>query len=140
MRPPYSLHTDVTEEEMEKISFFMREKDIPTKAHFVREAINHYTGEIIFGVRDDPRPKEEPYYENYGWKFAGGRVVFNMGINRVQIFFDKEAPREAVYFIRLRNYAWNSKAQVWQHIINRSTIRSLQECKYFVPVDGDKKE
>ena len=54
-----------------------------------------------------------------GWEFAGGKVVANAEMNRLQIFFDEIPPAETRKELKSRGFHWARSEGAWQRQLTR---------------------
>ena len=71
-----------------------------------------------------------------GWEFAGGKVVANAEMNRLQIFFDEIPPAETRKELKSRGFRWARSEGAWQHQLTRDAIYAASRIPAICPTDG----
>lgn len=71
-----------------------------------------------------------------GWEFDGGKVVANVDINRLQIFFDEIPDDETRQELKGRGFKWARSEGAWQRQLTDNAIYSASRVKAIQPIDG----
>lgn len=61
-----------------------------------------------------------------GWKFAGGEVVINNEVNRLQIVFDEKPEEELRGELKRNGFRWAPSQSAWQRQLNRNAMSAAQ--------------
>lgn len=62
-----------------------------------------------------------------GWAFDGGEIVINVGINRLQVFFESKPAEDMRKKMRLHGFKWSSTQGAWQRQYTENAIRSARQ-------------
>lgn len=71
-----------------------------------------------------------------GWEFDGGKVVANVDINRLQIFFDEIPDEEVRRELKGRGFKWARSVGAWQRQLTDNAIYAASRVKAIQPSDG----
>ena len=71
-----------------------------------------------------------------GWEFAGGKVVANADLNRLQVFFDEIPPAETRKELKSRGFHWARSEGAWQRQLTRDAIYAASRKPAICPTDG----
>lgn len=66
----------------------------------------------------------EKEYE--GWKFDGGRVEINKGVNRVQIFFEGKPDENVRSELKSNGFKWAPSQGAWQRQLTDNAMYALK--------------
>lgn len=159
-RAKYVLTLNATPEEYEFLEKFIKENGFTSKADFFRAAITAYIGKDIFRPRPhvpllkveewnkkdkveskkvkiylsslNPPKEPEPFD---GWKFAGGEVVLNTDLQRIQIFFNEVPEREIIQMLKLNHFVWRPAVKAWQTVLRKSAVKKARELECLKPLE-----
>ena len=78
--------------------------------------------------------------ENKTFPFDGGQIVFNPGINKIQIHFDGKPEKEIRDFLKKAGqaYKWSPRNKVWQRQLNTYYSLNRKDLFEFLGVETDK--
>ncbi|MEI3305906.1 MAG: DUF3560 domain-containing protein [Dysosmobacter sp.] len=71
-----------------------------------------------------------------GWEFAGGKVVANAEMNRLQIFFDEIPPAETRKELKSWGFHWARSEGAWQRQLTRDAIYAASRIPAICPKMG----
>lgn len=71
-----------------------------------------------------------------GWEFEGGKVIPNMDLNRLQIFFDEIPPAEVRSALKGWGFRWARSVGAWQRQLTNNAIYAASHIPAIRPKDG----
>ena len=71
------------------------------------------------------RPEKKPDTHYEGWTFAGGEMLINEELNRVQIKLDAKPENTEIY--KRNGFKWSPCQKVWQRQLTANGIRAARE-------------
>ena len=148
--------TSVSSNELAVIDKFVEENGIQSRPELIRIAINAYVGKEVFrprlhepmikvdewnkkdaGTRKKIKiyspPKEPEPFER--WKIAGGEVVINTEIQRIQVIFTEKPSIETTQILRLNHFVWRPNAGLWQTVLKVSVLKKVRELECLKPLE-----
>jgi hypothetical protein len=71
-----------------------------------------------------------------GWDFAGGKVVMNAELNRVQIILDEKPNEELRAELKRRGFKWAPSQGAWQRHLNGNGLYAVKQIQAIQPASG----
>ncbi len=82
-------------------------------------------------IKELEKRASEPAPE--GWKFDGGEVVINQGVNRVQIIFDGKPDPDVRSELKSEGFRWAPSQGAWQRQLTDNALRAVKRLKCVAP-------